>query len=155
LFAPITIAVAYEKVDEEQETPWDFAEDCLVTHVPAGNLNTVTGVAGLVAMLWVYGVAWHQQMGEGVYWRRAEVVEHIPSMPPLLAGVRSGADMIGTAGNALFSSDKAAKRPVQAPVTVPAAGESTLPVDPEVAALVVERKRRLAVLSVEGPRMLD
>ena len=63
LLAPILTAVAYEKVAEFQETPWDFADDCLVTHGPVGSLNAVTGIAGLGAMLWLYGVAWHQPMG--------------------------------------------------------------------------------------------
>ena len=62
LLAPILIAVAYEKVAQNQETDWDFAQDCLVTHGPPGVLNTVTGVCGLAAMLWLYGVAWHQPM---------------------------------------------------------------------------------------------
>jgi hypothetical protein len=44
LLAPVLIAVTYEKLAENQETDWDFAEDCLVTHGPAGVMNTVTGV---------------------------------------------------------------------------------------------------------------
>ncbi|HYQ99438.1 MAG TPA: DnaJ domain-containing protein, partial [Casimicrobiaceae bacterium] len=44
LLAPILIAVAYEKVAQNQETDWDFAQDCLVTHGPPGVLNAVTGV---------------------------------------------------------------------------------------------------------------
>jgi curved DNA-binding protein CbpA len=34
LLAPFLIAVAYEKVTVHQETDWDFAYDCLVTHGP-------------------------------------------------------------------------------------------------------------------------
>ncbi|MEP7183020.1 MAG: DnaJ domain-containing protein, partial [Betaproteobacteria bacterium] len=49
LLAPILIAVAYEKIAQNQETDWDFAQDCLVTHGPPGVLNTVTGVCGLAA----------------------------------------------------------------------------------------------------------
>ena len=41
------IAVAYEKLAQNQETDWDFAQDVLVTHGPPGVLNTVTGVCGL------------------------------------------------------------------------------------------------------------
>src|SRR6266446_2860134 len=62
LAAPILIAVAYETVAQNGETDWDFTEDCLVTHSPPGVLNTVTGVVGLAAMLWLYGVAWHEPM---------------------------------------------------------------------------------------------
>ena len=43
LLAPVLIAVAYEKVAQNQETDWDFAQDCLVTHGPPGVLNAVTG----------------------------------------------------------------------------------------------------------------
>ena len=66
LLAPILIAVAYEKVAANQETDWDFAQDCLVTHAPPGVLNAVTGVCGLAAMLWLYGVAWHQPMAQSI-----------------------------------------------------------------------------------------
>ncbi|MEO6929018.1 MAG: DnaJ domain-containing protein, partial [Casimicrobiaceae bacterium] len=47
LLAPILIAVSYEKIAQNQETDWDFAEDCLVTHGPPGILNALTGVCGL------------------------------------------------------------------------------------------------------------
>jgi len=70
LLAPILIAVAYETVAQNGETDWDFAEDCLVTHSPPGVLNTVTGVVGLAAMLWLYGVAWHEPMAESIASRR-------------------------------------------------------------------------------------
>jgi len=83
--APILIAVAYEKVAEYQETPWDFAEDCLVTHGPIESLNAVTGIAGLAAMLWLYGVAWHQPMGETVAWARTGIAAALPS-PSALVG---------------------------------------------------------------------
>ena len=79
LLAPIFIAVAYEKVADHQEAPWDFAEDCLVTHGPAGGLNTLTGVVGLAAMLWLYGVAWQQSMGESIVWARASMTTWAPS----------------------------------------------------------------------------
>ena len=70
LLAPVLIAVAYEKIAQNQETDWDFAQDVLVTHGPPGVLNTVTGVCGLAAMLWLYGVAWHQPMAESIAWAR-------------------------------------------------------------------------------------
>ena len=70
LLAPILIAVAYEKVAQNQETDWDFAQDCLVTHGPPGVLNAVTGVCGLAAMLWLYGVAWHRPMAQSIAWAR-------------------------------------------------------------------------------------
>jgi len=51
LVAPILIAIAYERVVQNQETDWDFAQDCLATYAPPGILNTITGVCGLAAML--------------------------------------------------------------------------------------------------------
>jgi hypothetical protein len=75
LLAPVLIAVAYEKLAQNQETDWDFAQDVLVTHGPPGVLNTVTGVCGLAAMLWLYGVAWHQPMAESIAWARTTIAE--------------------------------------------------------------------------------
>ena len=43
--AAVLIAYAYEKVAREQETEWDFAEDCLVTHGPSGTLNPSSSVS--------------------------------------------------------------------------------------------------------------
>ena len=51
---------------QNQETDWDFAQDCLATHAPPGTLNTVTGVCGLAAMLWLYGVAWHRPLADTI-----------------------------------------------------------------------------------------
>src|SRR2546430_1387760 len=67
----VLIAMAYEKVAHDQETEWDFAEDCLVTQGPPGVLTIATGVAGLAAMLWLYGIAWHQPMADSFGWLRA------------------------------------------------------------------------------------
>ena len=79
LLAPVLVAVAYEKLAENQETDWDFAEDCLVTHGPAGVVNTVTGVCGLASMMWLYGVAWQQPMAESIAWTRSTIAEALPS----------------------------------------------------------------------------
>ena len=84
LLAPILIAVAYEKLAQNGETDWDFAQDCLVTHGPPGVLNTVTGVVGLAAMLWLYGVAWHEPMAESIALAKSAVVAWVPSPPSLL-----------------------------------------------------------------------
>src|SRR5262249_48514574 len=85
LFAPILIAVAYEKGAQNGETDWDFAEDCLVTHSPPGALNIVTGVVGLAAMLWLYGVAWHEPMTESIAMAKSAEVSWVPSPPSLLS----------------------------------------------------------------------
>ena len=37
LFAPILIAIAFEKLAHNHETDWDFAQDCLATHAPPGD----------------------------------------------------------------------------------------------------------------------
>ena len=88
LLAPVLIAVAYEKLAQNQETDWDFAQDVLVTHGPPGVLNTVTGVCGLAAMLWLYGVAWHQPMAESIAWARTTIAEAMPSASTLTGGLR-------------------------------------------------------------------
>ena len=84
LLAPILVAIAYEKIAQRGETDWDFAEDCLVTHSPPGVLNSITGVVGLAAMLWLYGVAWHEPMAKSISAAKNAVVAWVPSPPSLL-----------------------------------------------------------------------
>ncbi len=72
LVAPILIAIAYERLAANHESDWDFAQDCLATHAPPGALNMVTGICGLAAMLWLYGVAWHRPLARHVLVGRHE-----------------------------------------------------------------------------------
>jgi tetratricopeptide (TPR) repeat protein len=111
---------------------------------------------GLVAMLWVYGVAWHQPMADSFGWARAAVASRVSSLPALPAGVRDRSSGLARLGNGPGMADKAsAGATAGGSSAVSAASANGLPIDPEVAALVVDRKRRLATLSVEGPRMLE
>ena len=149
LLAPFLVAVAYEKVMVQQETDWDFAHDCLVTHGPPGVLNLVTGVCGLAAMLWLYGVAWHQPMADSITWARATITDAIPSSAMLRNF--SGSSAIGglapsTPVRTITPASKASAAP-----TSPRAGG---PIDSDLSAKFAERRSRIAVLSVEGPRML-
>jgi hypothetical protein len=144
LFAPVLIAVAYEKVAQNGETDWDFAEDCLVTHSPPGALNIVTGVVGLAAMLWLYGVAWHEPMAESVSMARAAVATWAPSPPSLLSyGLQGDVGKIGS-----IDRSAAAPAPTAPAVKAPAVN------DVDTAAIFAERQARLALLRGEGPRML-
>ena len=170
LLAPVLIAVSYEKLAQNQETDWDFAQDVLVTHGPPGVLNTVTGVCGLAAMLWLYGVAWHQPMAESIAWARTTIAEAMPSPATLTGGFAGGAGRIsglpppGAAAPAPAPAARASAPittlPAPAPGSVPAAAavarpsDPSLPIDADVAALFAERKARIAVVSAEGPRML-
>jgi hypothetical protein len=151
LLAPILIAVAYERVSQNQETDWDFAQDCLVTHGPPGVLNAVTGVCGLAAMMWLYGVAWHQPMAQSIAWARTSLTEALPSAQSLFPSglMRSGA--AGVSGG-IKPAPAAAPAPTAAaqPQVAPSG-----PVDPVLAAEFAERHARAAVLKVEGPRMLQ
>jgi len=144
LIAPVLIALAYEQVAEEGETRWDFAEDCLVTHSPPGILNTVTGVVGLAAMLWLYGVAWHEPMTESIVAAKRMVAGWTPSAPALLQrGFQGDVGKIG-------SIDRGPERTGAA-----AAGPDTGTVnDADTTALFADRQARLALLRGEGPRML-
>ncbi len=154
LLAPILIAVAYEKVAQNQETDWDFAQDCLVTHGPPGVLNTVTGVCGLAAMLWLYGVAWHQPMAQSIAWARTTVTEALPSAQSLFPGGFTGTGANpGVSGGIKPAPPAAAASPGTAVATVRSV--PTGPVDPELAAEFADRRARAAVLKVEGPRMLQ
>ncbi len=162
LLAPILIAVAYEKVAQSQETDWDFAQDCLVTHGPPGILNALTGVCGLAAMLWLYGVAWHQPMADSIVWARATITDALPS-PEVLSNFAGGGGLIG----GLSGSPKAGALPggniaranIPPALTTDASVPPEVlppgaPIDPELAAQFAERHAKVAVLKVEGPRML-
>jgi uncharacterized RDD family membrane protein YckC len=162
LVAPVLIAVAYEKLAQNQETDWDFAQDVLVTHGPAGVLNTVTGVCGLAAMLWLYGVAWHQPMADSIAWARTTIIESIPAPGSLTASFAGGGGRISGLPQPPPSSPSPAVRaspPASTLPSVPAPDKSGSPVsaepiDRDVAAMFAERKAKVAVVSVEGPRML-
>ncbi len=143
LLTPILIAVAYEKVTQHGETDWDFAEDCLVTHSPPGVLNTVTGVVGLAAMLWLYGVAWHEPMAESIAAAKNAVVAWVPSPPSLLPrglpGVGGKIGFMDRISAAPYATQEGSLAPVN---------------DVDTAALFADRQARLALLRGEGPRML-
>jgi len=143
LLAPILIAVSYEKLVQGGETDWDFSEDCLVTHSPPGVLNTVTGVVGLAAMLWLYGVAWHEPMAESIAAAKNAIVSWVPSAPTLLPRGFQG-DM---------GKIVSVERSVAAPVSVPLAFSESVN-DADTTALFAERQARVAMLRGEGPRML-
>ena len=147
LVAPILIAVAYETVVQNGETDWDFAEDCLVTHSPPGVLNTVTGVVGLAAMLWLYGVAWHEPMTDSIAMTKSALASWMPSRPSLLSyGFQGDIGRIGSIDRSI---------PATAPP--PSAQEARAPAvdDVDTTSLFAERQARLALLRGEGPRMLQ
>jgi DnaJ domain/RDD family/Tetratricopeptide repeat len=144
LLAPILIAVAYEKVIQNGETDWDFAEDCLVTHSPPGVLNLMTGGVGLAAMLWLYGVAWHEPMSESIAAARNAVVAWVPSPPSLLP--RGFQGDIGKIGSI--------ERSIAATISPASTGPVASVNDADTAALFAERQARLSLLRGEGPRML-
>ena len=150
LLAPILIAVAYEKLAQDQETDWDFAQDCLVTHGPPGVLNAITGVCGLAAMLWLYGVAWHQPMAESIAWARTSITEVMPSARSLLpAGLTTGNVITAVSGGISTATAPAAS------VATSSNSQSADPVDPTIASQFADRRARIALLKVEGPRMLQ
>ncbi|HVO88243.1 MAG TPA: DnaJ domain-containing protein [Casimicrobiaceae bacterium] len=155
LLAPILIAVAYEKLMQNQETDWDFAQDCLVTHGPTGVLNSITGVCGLAAMLWLYGVAWHQPMAQSIAWARTTLAEALPSPAALTSGFAVGGGRIRGLISAATSGGEASPATTSASQTasVPSV-EPNGPIDPDVDSLIAERRAKISVLKVEGPRML-
>src|SRR5690242_16717283 len=152
LLAPVLIAVAYEKLAQNQETDWDFAQDVLVTHGPPGVLNTVTGVCGLAAMLWLYGVAWHQPMAQSIAWARTSLTEALPSAQSLFPSGFSGSGTAGVSGGIKLAPAAAPSAAIVAP---PAPSDVSGPVDPKLEAEFADRRMRAAVFKVEGPRMLQ
>jgi hypothetical protein len=173
LLAPVLVAVAYEKLAENQETDWDFAEDCLVTHGPAGVMNTVTGVCGLASMMWLYGVAWQQPLADSIAWTRSTIAEAMPSS----AAVKGKLDTASGQLDKLLPSMPtiSAFQPPTAPPRVSSAvaarpsagspGGRPLPeareaigraagTDATFEAAFAERRARVEMLKNEGPRQL-
>ena len=147
LLAPILIAVAYESVAQNGETDWDFSEDCLVTHSPPGVLNIVTGVVGLAAMLWLYGVAWHEPMAESITLAKTAIISWVPSPPELLPhGLQAEVGRLGSITSGRVSPVPSASGPITGSLDVN---------DGDTAALFAERQARIALLRGEGPRMLN
>ena len=166
LLAPLLVALAYERLIEHQETNWDFAEDCLVTHGPAGVVNTVTGVCGLASMMWLYGVAWQQPMTDSLAWVNARIVRAMPSkealrgrmtdaggrlgqLVPSLPAIPTAADVIHRSSQSLGLGDTS-----NASASAPAAASAQDTTDADFAAMMAARRARVDVLKAEGPRML-
>ena len=164
LLAPIPVAIAHEKLAEKQETEWDFAEDCLVTHGPAGVVNTVTGVCGLASMVWLYGVAWEQPMSDLAAWTRTSIASVLPSSEELEGRFTSASarlDRLIPAMPALSSAGEALSRlapsaaksgPAAAAAQGTVATDATS--DAEFTAMMAARRARIDALKAEGPRML-
>ncbi len=158
LLAPVLIAVAYENLAQNQETDWDFAQDVLVTHGPPAILNTVTGVCGLAAMLWLYGVAWHQPMADSIAWARTTIADALPSASTFTGGFAGGAGRIsGLPQPPPDSSPPPARASLPITGTITPGGArppDSAPIDTDVAKMFAQRKAKIAVVSAEGPRML-
>ncbi|MEP7208086.1 MAG: J domain-containing protein [Casimicrobiaceae bacterium] len=160
LVAPIMVALSYEALTQHRETAWDAAYDCLVTHGPPGLLNTATGLGGLVAMLWLYGVAWHQPMGDSLARAQRLVMASMPSTPDLLEQGRAGGDRLieslrsGMTAGRIASGENTggenAARTSRRAAPPPAGG----PVDAALDSELEARRSRIEALKIEGPRML-
>jgi hypothetical protein len=152
LLAPILVAVAYEKLVQNQETDWDFAQDVLVTHGPPGVLNAVTGVCGLAAMLWLYGVAWHQPMANSIEWARETIADALPTAAQIEGGLITDGGLIkGMNLPAMPSLNLSGVATTSNANPGPPPGT---PIDPELDAEFAERRARVTALRNEGPRML-
>ena len=182
LIAPVLTAVAYENLSENQETDWDFALDCLVTHGPAGVVNTVTGVCGLAAMTWLYGVAWHQPMADSIAWTRSTISDALPSSATLMGKLTQATQDLDRllpasrpasrpatlapaptpSGNAALppamgtAAPRVPARPAPAPGSAPAnAAASSEPFgDADFVAMMAARRAQTDAMKSEGPRML-
>jgi len=147
LLSPILIAIAFERIMQSQETEWDFAQDCLVTYAPPGMLNMMTGVCGLAAMLWLYGVAWHRPLADTIAAASSAIVRALPPASSLLPKNIVPGGVAGIVGG-ITRSDR------PAPPSANASSSPDAPVDSDVAAIFAERRARVVILKVEGPRML-
>lgn len=168
LLAPVSIAVAHEWLVEHQETDWDFAEDCLVTHGPAGVVNTVTGVCGLASMIWLYGVAWQQPMADVLAWTEAAISAALPSSASLKGEFTKASGRVerllpalptlGATSELLHwpNTGRIGTQRGSAPVA-PGPTDNVVtrgPSDAEFSAMMAARRARIDMLKVEAPRML-
>lgn len=157
LLAPIVIAIAHERLAEHQETEWDFAEDCLVTHSPAGVVNTVTGVCGLASMIWLYGVAWEQPMADTLAWSKLSVVSALPTTESIRGEVRNAGGRVERMLPALPSASNIFHLPAGTPGATGDQNDARAnpaPSDAQFTAMMAARRARVDMLRVEGPRML-
>lgn len=157
LVAPVMVAIAYEKLAENQETDWDFALDCLVTHGPAGVLNSVTGVCGIAAMAWLYGIAWHQPTTDTIGWTRTTIGATLPSLSTVMGAVGGGERVIESWVPARPPKTTVAAAPPgaaspQVPGRVAAASPGTG--DGGFEKMLAARRARVVALKTDGPRML-
>jgi hypothetical protein len=169
LLAPVLVAVAYEKLAENQETDWDFAEDCLVTHGPAGVINTVTGVCGLASMMWLYGVGWQVPTSDMVAWTRATVAQALPSQATVKDKLTDASQRIDRLIPAIptisaFAPSKDVARATPAAAGTMAGANATARApgsdakapapSTDFEAMMAARRARIEQLKVDGPRML-
>ena len=147
LIAPILIAIAYERLAQNHESDWDFAQDCLTTHAPPGTLNLATGMCGLAAMLWLYGVAWHKPLAETIGRIGNSIVASLPSMTIVPKGLADGADVITGVTGGIRSPE-----PVSS--AVPPGATSAPPIDSDVAAIFADRRAKVALYKADGLRSL-
>jgi hypothetical protein len=149
LLAPVLVAVAYEKLTQNQETDWDFAQDVLVTHGPPGLVRGLTGVLGLAAMLWLYGVAWHQPMSDAIDWAHARILDSLPSAERLKGGLGAEGGAIGLPSLPSIGAPGTRGDAASSAASAPGAA-----IDPVLEAQFAERRTRIAALRSEGPRLL-
>ena len=147
LIAPILIAIAYERLAVNHESDWDFAQDCLATHAPPGTLNMVTGVCGLAAMLWLYGVAWHRPLADGIISAGGRIIAAMPSAQSIIPKGLTDGSVITSVTGGIRGSDPGV------PPAPPGAATS-VPLDADVAALFADRRNRVALFKDDGLRSL-
>ncbi len=144
LVAPILIAIAYERLAANHESDWDFAQDCLATHAPPGTLNMVTGICGLAAMLWLYGVAWHRPLSDTFSSVGAKIVAALPSAQSIIPKGLTDGSVITSVTGGIRGPDTSSVPP----------STSSAPLDADVAALFADRRAKVAVLKADGLRSL-
>jgi len=158
LLAPILVAIAHERLTIHQETDWDFAEARLVTHGPAGVVNTVTGVCGLTAMTWLYGVAWGQPLAQSIDSAKSAIVSAIPSRASVDAMVsrasRGVQPLLPSASVSDFIRMPPALRDASIQMKPAATAKETSAAPDDFERMMAARRARTEALKVEAPLAL-
>ena len=94
----------------------------------------VTGICGLAAMLWLYGVAWHRPLSDTFSSVGTKIVAALPSAQSIIPKGLTDGSVITSVTGGIRGPDASSTPP----------STSSAPLDADVAALFAERRAKVA-----------
>lgn len=167
LAAPFFMAWSAETLRRDQETAWDYAEDCLVTQGALAAVNGVTGVIALVAMTSLFAVSWLDPLADTALQVSDAVTELTDTTrtrgKSVTAVAGEGYEILKTRAGVIWARTVEAARPTPttaeaSPAPIAAARANAPPTVATTAtsdvAAVIKRDRTLGWARSAGPRSL-